>query len=88
MNHSWAVRSRRSSARISSAHTGPSSWERAFRFRHLLIRDAAYESITKATRAELHERFAGWLGSSARTPRSWTSSSATTSSGRRATSTS
>jgi class 3 adenylate cyclase/tetratricopeptide (TPR) repeat protein len=33
----------------------------AFRFRHLLIRDAAYESLPKATRAQLHERFAGWL---------------------------
>jgi class 3 adenylate cyclase/tetratricopeptide (TPR) repeat protein len=33
----------------------------AFRFRHLLIRDAAYESLPKATRAELHERFAEWL---------------------------
>ncbi len=33
----------------------------AFRFRHLLIRDAAYDAIPKATRAELHERFAGWL---------------------------
>ena len=33
----------------------------AFRFRHLLIRDAAYEGLPKATRAELHERFAGWL---------------------------
>jgi class 3 adenylate cyclase len=35
--------------------------ERAFRFRHLLIRDAAYESIPKTTRAELHEAFARWL---------------------------
>jgi class 3 adenylate cyclase/tetratricopeptide (TPR) repeat protein len=35
--------------------------EDAFRFRHLLIRDAAYEALPKATRAELHERFAGWL---------------------------
>jgi class 3 adenylate cyclase/tetratricopeptide (TPR) repeat protein len=35
--------------------------EEAFRFRHLLIRDAAYESLAKATRAELHERFADWL---------------------------
>ena len=35
--------------------------EDAFRFRHLLIRDAAYESMTKALRAELHERFAQWL---------------------------
>jgi class 3 adenylate cyclase/tetratricopeptide (TPR) repeat protein len=33
----------------------------AFRFRHLLIRDTAYDSLPKATRAELHERFAGWL---------------------------
>ncbi len=33
----------------------------AFRFRHLLIRDAAYERLPKAERAELHERFGGWL---------------------------
>jgi class 3 adenylate cyclase len=33
----------------------------AFRFRHLLIRDAAYEGLPKAARAELHERFADWL---------------------------
>jgi class 3 adenylate cyclase/tetratricopeptide (TPR) repeat protein len=33
----------------------------AYRFRHLLIRDTAYEALPKATRAELHERFAGWL---------------------------
>jgi class 3 adenylate cyclase len=33
----------------------------AFRFRHLLIRDTAYESLPKAARAELHERFADWL---------------------------
>jgi class 3 adenylate cyclase/tetratricopeptide (TPR) repeat protein len=33
----------------------------AFRFRHLLIRDAAYDALSKATRAELHERFAAWL---------------------------
>ena len=35
--------------------------EDGFRFRHLLIRDAAYDSLPKATRAELHERFATWL---------------------------
>ena len=35
--------------------------EDGFRFRHLLIRDAAYEALPKATRAELHERFAAWL---------------------------
>ncbi len=33
----------------------------AFRFRHILIRDAAYEAISKAGRAELHERLAVWL---------------------------
>ena len=32
-----------------------------FRFRHLLIRDAAYDALPKAARAELHERFAVWL---------------------------
>jgi class 3 adenylate cyclase/tetratricopeptide (TPR) repeat protein len=35
--------------------------EDAFRFRHLLIRDAAYETMPKELRAELHERFAAWL---------------------------
>ena len=35
--------------------------EEAFRFRHLLIRDAAYEALSKADRAGLHERFARWL---------------------------
>ena len=35
--------------------------EDAFRFRHLLIRDAAYDALPKATRAELHERFATWI---------------------------
>jgi tetratricopeptide (TPR) repeat protein len=32
-----------------------------FRFRHLLIRDAAYEALPKASRVELHRRFAEWL---------------------------
>ena len=35
--------------------------EDAFRFRHLLIRDAAYDTVAKSRRAELHERFADWL---------------------------
>jgi hypothetical protein len=39
--------------------------DEAFRFRHLLIRDAAYNGLPKATRAELHERFARWLEDSA-----------------------
>lgn len=32
-----------------------------YRFRHLLIRDAAYDAIPKRTRADLHERFGVWL---------------------------
>jgi class 3 adenylate cyclase/predicted ATPase len=35
--------------------------EDGFRFRHLLIRGATYAGIPKATRAELHQRFATWL---------------------------
>ena len=35
--------------------------EDAFRFRHLLIRDAAYDSLPKEARAQLHERLADWL---------------------------
>ena len=32
-----------------------------YRFRHLLIRDAAYDALPKAVRADLHARFADWL---------------------------
>jgi tetratricopeptide (TPR) repeat protein len=32
-----------------------------YRFSHLLIRDAAYDSLPKAIRADLHARFADWL---------------------------
>jgi class 3 adenylate cyclase/tetratricopeptide (TPR) repeat protein len=35
--------------------------EDGFRFRHLLIRDAAYDALPKAVRADLHRRFADWL---------------------------
>jgi len=35
--------------------------EDAFRFRHLLICDAAYQSLSKEERAFLHERYASWL---------------------------
>ena len=35
--------------------------EDGFRFRHLLIRDAAYDALPKAVRADLHAQFAGWL---------------------------
>jgi len=37
------------------------SGEDGFRFRHILIRDAAYDALPKATRADLHERMASWL---------------------------
>ncbi len=40
--------------------------EVAFRFAHILIRDAAYQGIPKAERAELHERLAGWIEQEAR----------------------
>ena len=33
----------------------------AFAFVHLLVRDAAYSSMLRRLRAELHERFADWL---------------------------
>ena len=35
--------------------------EDALQFRHLLIRDTAYEALTKEDRADLHERFGRWL---------------------------
>jgi class 3 adenylate cyclase/tetratricopeptide (TPR) repeat protein len=35
--------------------------EDAFRFRHLLIRDAAYAAMPKELRSRLHEGFADWL---------------------------
>src|SRR5262249_3249753 len=33
----------------------------AYRFRHLLIRDAAYDALPRASRADFHERFARWI---------------------------
>ena len=35
--------------------------EDGFRFRHGLIREAAYDSVPKELRAELHERYARWF---------------------------
>ena len=35
--------------------------EDTYRFRHILIRDAAYDAMPKEARAALHERFASWL---------------------------
>jgi class 3 adenylate cyclase/tetratricopeptide (TPR) repeat protein len=37
------------------------SGERAFKFRHVLIREVAYAGLSKSSRAELHRAFAGWL---------------------------
>ncbi|MGE5434292.1 MAG: adenylate/guanylate cyclase domain-containing protein [Candidatus Doudnabacteria bacterium] len=37
------------------------SGDDAFRFRHLLIRDAAYDALPKGERADLHQSFAAWL---------------------------
>ncbi len=33
----------------------------AYRFKHILVREAAYLAMTKKLRASLHERFADWL---------------------------
>jgi class 3 adenylate cyclase len=38
-----------------------SAGDDAFRFDHVLIRDAAYASLTKGERARLHEQLARWL---------------------------
>jgi class 3 adenylate cyclase/predicted ATPase len=35
--------------------------EAAFRFKHILVRDAAYRATAKKLRASLHEHFADWL---------------------------
>jgi tetratricopeptide (TPR) repeat protein len=42
-------------------HQAEFAREHTYRFRHSLIRDAAYRQMSKAGRAELHERFARWL---------------------------
>jgi class 3 adenylate cyclase/tetratricopeptide (TPR) repeat protein len=38
------------------------SGERAFKFKHVLIREVAYAGLAKSARADLHQDFAGWLG--------------------------
>jgi class 3 adenylate cyclase/tetratricopeptide (TPR) repeat protein len=38
------------------------SGERAFRFKHVLIREVAYAGLSKSDRADHHLRYAGWLG--------------------------
>ena len=39
--------------------------EDTYRFKHLLLRDAAYEALPKEQRADLHERFADWIAENA-----------------------
>ena len=39
--------------------------ETAYRFKHVLIRDVAYASLTKSARAAHHASFAEWLGEQA-----------------------
>jgi class 3 adenylate cyclase/tetratricopeptide (TPR) repeat protein len=39
--------------------------EDAFRFHHILLQEAAYRGIPKDVRADLHERFAGWIEATA-----------------------
>jgi class 3 adenylate cyclase/tetratricopeptide (TPR) repeat protein len=42
------------------------SGDRAFRFKHVLIRDVAYAGMSKARRAEEHQAFAAWVAERAR----------------------
>jgi class 3 adenylate cyclase/tetratricopeptide (TPR) repeat protein len=35
--------------------------DEAYRFKHLLVRDAAYATLPKEVRSDLHQRFADWL---------------------------
>lgn len=46
---------------FTEADASPAPFEQAFRFRHVLIQEAAYRSLPKGLRAEFHERVAGWL---------------------------
>ena len=46
--------------------------EEAFQFKHLLLRDAAYDALPKEQRAVLHERFADWLEGNVPGPVSYT----------------
>jgi class 3 adenylate cyclase/tetratricopeptide (TPR) repeat protein len=58
LDEDLAALARRNLIRLSSADL---EGERAFRFGHILIRDAIYALIPKQRRAELHEQHARWL---------------------------
>lgn len=47
---------------IVPAETTTFAGEDSFRFEHILVRDAAYATLPKMMRAEMHEGFADWLG--------------------------
>ena len=46
---------------IIEADGGRFGGRRTFSFKHILLRDVAYQGILKARRADLHERYADWL---------------------------
>jgi DNA-binding SARP family transcriptional activator len=46
---------------LTEADVSSAPFEQAFRFRHVLIQEAAYRSLPKGRRAEFHERVASWL---------------------------
>jgi class 3 adenylate cyclase/tetratricopeptide (TPR) repeat protein len=48
-------------AELIRPETAATDIDETFRFRHILIRDAAYDSLPKRERADLHASFAGWL---------------------------
>jgi class 3 adenylate cyclase/tetratricopeptide (TPR) repeat protein len=58
VNHSLLALARKGLIR---PHRSRLAGEDAFTFAHALIRDAAYSAIAIAARADLHERFAGWI---------------------------
>src|SRR3954447_6491605 len=41
------------------------SGERAYKFKHVLIREVAYSGLSKTSRADLHHAYAEWLGEKA-----------------------
>ena len=47
--------------RLRPPRRGADPGDDGYTFHHVLLRDAAYASLTKADRADLHERAAAWL---------------------------
>ncbi|MGH2635859.1 MAG: ATP-binding protein, partial [Actinomycetota bacterium] len=59
--HVGASLERLVSKELVGAHESSFAGQEAFRFAHILVRDAAYLGVLKRVRAELHERFVDWL---------------------------